>query len=116
MAGRTRGKDAIYSVVSDDSNVICHTEATLDAWWNSLVPEDKGALYELHLEGALEPELPVMTSCGVSPRAMSRPEFVASLAELATASRIMIQAREFMERPDFPRTSNLEPRTGVPNV
>lgn len=52
-ADRLRGKDSIYSVVLDGDTVICHTEATLDIWWSELAPEDKAALYELHLEGAL---------------------------------------------------------------
>jgi hypothetical protein len=56
--GQTKSNH-ILSVVSDDHNVICHTEATLDTWWHSLAPEDKAALYELHLDGALDPkELP----------------------------------------------------------
>lgn len=97
--GGKRSKDSIYSIVSDEYNVICHTEATLDAWWNSLAPEDKAALYELHLEGALEPELPVVTSCGVSPRAMGNAAFVGSLAQLVTAGRIMVATRELMSRP-----------------
>ena len=61
--GRTRTKDSIYSVVSDDHTVICHTEVTLDAWWNSLAPEDKGALYELHLEGVLNEPNELQAAC-----------------------------------------------------
>ena len=52
--GRTRSKDSIYTVVSDDHNVLCMTEALLDTWWAFLQPEHKAALYELHLEGILE--------------------------------------------------------------
>jgi hypothetical protein len=68
--GRTRSKDSIYSVVSDDHNVICHTEATLDVWWNNLEPEDKAALYELHLEGTFEQQKEVQ----IEP-VMLNPEF-----------------------------------------
>lgn len=54
--GRTRGKDSIYTVVLDGPRAICHTEATLDAWWAELTPEDKARLYELHLDGILGEE------------------------------------------------------------
>jgi hypothetical protein len=52
--GRTRTKDGIFAVVGDDHNVLCLTEEMLDTWWRELAPEDKGALYELHLGGALD--------------------------------------------------------------
>jgi len=54
--GRRRSKDSIYAVVSDDHNVHCLTEAHLDVWWDALPPEEKGALYELHLDGILDEE------------------------------------------------------------
>ena len=52
--GRRRSKNSIYAIVSDEHNVHRLTEAHLDAWWESLKPEDKAALYELHLDGALD--------------------------------------------------------------
>jgi hypothetical protein len=55
--GRRRSKDSIYAVVSDEHNVHCLTESHLDVWWASLKPEDKAALYELHLDGILDDEL-----------------------------------------------------------
>jgi hypothetical protein len=56
--GRRRSKDSIFAVVSDDHNVHCLTEAHIDVWWESLKPEDKAALYELHLDGILDEDLP----------------------------------------------------------
>jgi hypothetical protein len=84
QTGRTRSKDSIYSVVSDDHNVLCHTEATLDVWWNSLAPEDKAALYELHLEGATE--TPKQVTVAISPD----PEFDKRMKEFnSEIARIM---------------------------
>jgi hypothetical protein len=107
MAGRKRGKDAIYTVVTDDHSVICHTEATLDTWWAELAPEDKARLYELHLDGVLGPEsdprpadavsMISMTACGLSPKAVKSAEFLAGLAEVASAARIMLEAREVLD-------------------
>lgn len=123
QTGRQRGKDSIYAVVSDEHNVHYLTEAHLDIWWESLKPEDKAALYELHLKGALEPELPVMTTCGVSPRRMHDPAFVSAMAELVTASRIMVAAKqvrdEYLASPqrtgsggsDHPLSSSSRPNT-----
>ena len=94
--GRTRSKNSIYSVILDGPRVICHTEATLDVWWHSLKPEDKAALYELHLEGALDEPVPAITACNLSPKALERPEFVACLAEVARAGQIMLAVRKLV--------------------
>lgn len=97
MAGRPRGKNAIYTVVSDDQNVIRHTEATLDAWWNSLAPEDKGALYELHLDGILDP--PAVTVCKLRmPRdKQKRAAFLESMAAMAHSGRLMLEAQQVLD-------------------
>jgi hypothetical protein len=56
--GRTRGEGSIYSVVMDDHHVQCLTEPMLDVWWHELKPEDKAALYEMHLDGVLDKQQP----------------------------------------------------------
>ena len=42
--------NTIRCIVFDGENAICHTEATLDAWWQTLSPEHKAELYEDDLE------------------------------------------------------------------
>jgi hypothetical protein len=49
--GRTRTKDGIFAIVSDDHNVHCLTEAMLDAWWASLPPTEKAVIYEADTDG-----------------------------------------------------------------
>jgi hypothetical protein len=92
MSGRTRGKDAIYTVVMDGNTMVCHTEATLDAWWAELAPEDKARLYELHLDGILGEE-PSFTVCGAAPGVLADPAFVAGMSAIAKAARIMMAAQ-----------------------
>jgi hypothetical protein len=73
--GRRRTKASIYAVAADDHNVHCLTEAHLDTWWDALSPEDKGALYELHLDGILDRDDPAQPA---PPASNIRAELVAS--------------------------------------
>jgi hypothetical protein len=83
VIGGVRTKDSIFSVVLDGDTAICHTEATLDTWWAELKPEDKAALYELHLEGALDADTP----------ASINPAWVAGMSTIQTAGKIMMDAQ-----------------------
>ena len=42
--------ESIVSIVADDHNVHCLTEAHLDTWWASQTPEQKADIYEMDLE------------------------------------------------------------------
>ncbi len=45
--------DEIFAIIADEHNVHYLNEGQLDAWWESLSPLQKGAIYENDLDGGM---------------------------------------------------------------
>lgn len=45
-----KGPGAIFAVALDGDQAVCMSETTLDAWWQSLTPEEKGEVWERELD------------------------------------------------------------------
>jgi hypothetical protein len=53
--GTKPSPETTLTIVTDDHNVHCLTEADLDTWWHSLKPHEKADVYERDLE-QVEPD------------------------------------------------------------
>ncbi len=48
--GRTRTPNGIFAILADEHNVHAMNEPMLDAWWNSLPANIKGAIFETEMD------------------------------------------------------------------
>lgn len=62
----------VYAIIADEHNMHCLGEPELDVWWESLSPEEKGAIYERDLDGA-------------TPLPPTSPEFQAIVAHIGAS-------------------------------